>query len=200
MNQHIQSGPIGIAPGYSKNGGLVALAIANDIRCLIVQFYSNSAQAGRGNNGRRGRGGGKKEPTSPIQRNTTGRKLVEELILCRSVGDLYAFDLGPLSMSLYCGVDLHITNGVDIQSAFSAVDRRPLSAIRAAVGDTTKVNTDNVISVFENPLYDSTNDKYCASDLAMRAWISQYLVTVGNGAETFSKVPKIDTTKFSSEV
>ncbi|KAJ7285109.1 hypothetical protein C8J57DRAFT_709618 [Mycena rebaudengoi] len=34
----------------------------------------------------------------------------------------------------------------------------------------------------------------------MRAWISQYLVTVGNGAETFSKVPKIDTTKFSSEM
>ncbi|KAJ6609215.1 P-loop containing nucleoside triphosphate hydrolase protein [Mycena sp. CBHHK59/15] len=191
-------GPIGIAPGYSKSGGLVALAIADDTYCLIVQFYTNSGHTGPGNSGRRGRGGNRKDQPSP-NRDTTGRKLLEELILCRLVGGLFAFDLGPLSMSLYCGVDLRITNGVDIQSAFSAIDRKPLSAIKAAVGNTIQVFTDNITSVFENPIYEPASDGNCTSDLAMRAWISQYIATIGNGAETFTKVPRIDTKKLQPQ-
>ncbi|KAJ7126881.1 P-loop containing nucleoside triphosphate hydrolase protein [Mycena epipterygia] len=186
------AGPIGMAPGYSKSGGLVALAIADDTYCLIVQFYSNPTALG---NSSRGRGRGGKQPEQPRKRDTTGRQMLQEIILCRTAGDLLAFDLGPLSMSLYCGVDLRITNGVDIQSAFSAVDRKPLSAIKAAVGDTIRVFNDNVIAVFENPIYQPEKDVHCTSDLAMRAWISQYLATIGNGAETFTKVPKIDTKK-----
>ncbi|KAJ7707600.1 hypothetical protein B0H17DRAFT_522826 [Mycena rosella] len=188
--------PIGIAPGYSKSGGLVALAIADDTYCLIVKFF-HSGNAAPGIPRGRGRGGKRSDP--PPQRDTSGRKLLEEIILCRTAGDLLAFDLGPLSMSLYCGVDLRITNGVDIQSAFSAVDRKPLSGIKAAVGNTIRVFDDNVKDVFENPIYEPDKDSHCTSDLAMRAWISQYLVTIGNGAETFTKVPKIDTKKLQPQ-
>ncbi|KAJ7158646.1 hypothetical protein C8R46DRAFT_396107 [Mycena filopes] len=181
--------PIGIAPGYSKSGSLVALAIADDTYCLIVQFYSN---AGAGGNSRgRGRGrGGRSQEQAPRIRDLSGRKLLEDIILCRNGGELLAFDLGPLSMSLYCGVDLRITNGVDIQSAFSAVDRKPLSAIKAAIGDTLRIFEDNIVAVFQNPIYDPDKDQHCVSDLAMRAWISQYLIAVGNGAETFTKYPR----------
>ncbi|KAJ7475942.1 hypothetical protein FB451DRAFT_263289 [Mycena latifolia] len=191
--------PIGIAPGYSKSGGLVALAIADDTYCLIVRFYSNS-----GHNtspaSPRGRGRGGRRSDQPARdRDMSGRKLLEELVLCRTAGDLLAFDLGPLSMSLYCGVDLRITNGIDIQSAFSAVDRKPLSAIRAAVGDTIRIFEENVRDVFENPIYDPDKNVHCTSDLAMRAWISQYLVGIGNGAETFMKVGKIDTKKLEPQ-
>jgi regulator of nonsense transcripts 1 len=171
----------------------VALAIADDFYCLIVLFYDNSGNAARPNP----RGKGAKQ--SPKVHETTGRKLLEEIILCRNVGDLLAFDFGPLSMSLYCGVDLRVTNGIDIQSAFSAVDRKPLSAIMAAVGDTIRVFEDNIIAVFENPIYDD-QDPHCVSDLAMRAWISQYLVTIGNGAETFTKVAKINTKELQPQV
>ncbi|KAJ7227297.1 P-loop containing nucleoside triphosphate hydrolase protein [Mycena pura] len=187
--------PIGIAPGYSKSGGLVALAIADDTYCLIVQFYNN-----RGNQKpQHGKGAGRQPESAPKARDLSGRKILEEIILCRTAGDLLAFDLGPLSMSLYCGVDLRLTNGIDIQSAFSAIDRRPLSAIKAAVGSNMKVFEDNVKAVFENPIYSDT-DKHCTVDLAMRAWISQYLITVSNGAETFSKVEKINTQKLEPQL
>ncbi|KAJ7773406.1 hypothetical protein B0H16DRAFT_148564 [Mycena metata] len=191
--------PIGIAPGYSKSGNLVALAVADDTYCLIVQFFSNNHSSAPGGSAR-GRGrGGKRAEQPPKVRDTTGRKLLEEIILCRNGGDLLAFDLGPLSMSLYCGVDLRLTNGIDIQSAFSAVDRKPLSAIKAAIGDTLRIFNDNIIDVFQNPIYDPDKNPYCVSDLAMRAWISQYLYTIGNGAETFTKVPKIDTQKLETQ-
>ncbi|KAJ6513134.1 P-loop containing nucleoside triphosphate hydrolase protein [Mycena sanguinolenta] len=191
------AGPIGIAPGYSKSGGLVALAIADDMYCLIVTFYSNKSTMA---NGARGRGReGKREERPTKERDLSGRRLLEEIILCREVGDLLAFDFGPLSMSLYCGVDLRITNGIDIQSAFSAVDRKPLSAIKDAVGDTLRIFEENVINVFENPIYDPDKDHHCISDLAMRAWISQYLFRIGNGAETFMKVAKINTKELTTQ-
>ncbi|KAJ7104047.1 P-loop containing nucleoside triphosphate hydrolase protein [Mycena belliarum] len=183
--------PIGVAPGYSKSGGLVALAIADDTYCLIVRFYSNSGHAAPGSPRSKGRGGKRSDQPAP-NRDTSGRKVLEDLVLCRTSGDLLAFDFGPLSMSLYCGVDLRVTNGVDIQSAFSAVDRKPLSAIRAAVGDSIRVFEDNVKDAFENPIY-QPDKKNSTTDLAMRAWISQYLVCISNGAETFTKVPKINT-------
>ncbi|KAJ7650186.1 hypothetical protein FB45DRAFT_11766 [Roridomyces roridus] len=194
------SDPVGIAPGYSKHGDLVALAIADDTHCLMVRFYrpDSSSSGGRG----RGRGRGGRRPDTPKQRDYSGRQLLEEMILCRPTGDLYAFDMGPLSMSIFVSLNLRITSGVDIQSAFSAVDRKPLSAIKAAVGDNIRVHGDNVFDVFENPIYDDQG-KHCADDLAMRAWISQFLVSdprIGNGAETFTKVPKVDTKKMEPQM
>ncbi|KAF7316738.1 AAA-12 domain-containing protein [Mycena chlorophos] len=195
FNEEMQ--PLGIAPGYSKkDGSLVALAIADDTHCLIVRFYS-SRRTGDGNGRGRGRGarGGQPQLSQPTP-DFTGRKLLQDVILSRNGGMLLAFDAGPLAMSLYCldGEALRITNAVDIQSAFSAVDRKPISSIKEAVGDTIRVFDSNVETAFRNPFYDE-NDPHCRTDLANRAWISQYLATLDNGESTFGKVKKIDTLK-----
>ena len=174
-------GPIGISPGYSAAGKLISLAIADDKICRIIEF----SQPKSGNK------------RAIVQQ---GLQLLQDHVLCRTAGDIFAFDMGPLTMSLYCDLGgVRITNAVDIQSAFSAVDRKPLTGIKTALGTSTKIKDDNVKGVFFNPIYD-LDDKNHTTDLAQRAWVSQYLVRSGNGAETFEKVPRIDTKKLDSNV
>ncbi|KAF8150796.1 P-loop containing nucleoside triphosphate hydrolase protein [Crassisporium funariophilum] len=177
--------PIGISPGYSAAGKLISLAIADDKNCRIIEFVQAKQDLGRG---------GKTSAPASTQGSIDGRHLLQDQILCRSVGDVFAFDMGPLSMSLHCDLAVRITNAVDIQSAFSAIDRKPLTAIMDALGDTVKVSPENVKHVFSNPIYDK-EDRNRATDLAQRAWVSQFLVGYQNGAEIFEKVPRIDTKK-----
>ncbi|KAF7327653.1 AAA-12 domain-containing protein [Mycena kentingensis (nom. inval.)] len=199
--------PLGIAPGYSKDGRLVALAISDDAHCLIVRFFSarpgDPGYRGRGRGrGRGGRGNGAgRDTTPPPPRDYTGRKLLQDLILCRQAGDLLAFDCAELAMSLYCadGMPMRMSSGIDIQSAFSAVDRKPLTAIKDAVGESMRVFERNVVNIFQNPLF-GDEIRHCKDDLANRAWVSQYLAEVDNGAATFAKVKRIDTTKFEPPV
>lgn len=171
--------PIGISPGYSAIGSLMSLAIADDKICRIIEFP---------------------RPKNGNKRTNVARQelqLLQDHVLCRTVGDIFAFDMGPLAMSLYCDLEgLRITNAVDIQSAFSAVDRKPLTGIKTALGTTgsIKIKEENVTNVFFNPIYD-LEDRNHTTDLAQRAWVSQYLVRSGNGAEMFDKVPRIDTKK-----
>lgn len=187
--------PIGISPGYSKAGTLIALAIADDQNCRIVEFNRDTA-APRRSEGGQGRGGGNKQPA---RHDTENLQMLQDIVLCREAGDLFAFDMGPLSMSLYCDVKLRITNAVDIQSGISAVDRKPITAIMEVIGTSVQVMKDNIKTVFRNPIYDQ-EDRNRATDLAMRAWVSQFLAGYGNGAETFAKVPKIDTKKLLPRV
>jgi hypothetical protein len=179
--------PIGISPGYSKEGNLVALAIADDQNCRIIEFV-----APRG-------GRGYRDSSRAPRRNQEGLEQLQEKVLCRNAGDLLAFDMAPLSMSLYCDAKLRVTNGVDIQSSVSAVDRKPLTAIEHIVGTTAPIIKENVVTVFQNPVYDQ-DDRNRATDLAMRAWVSQFLTGYENGAETLEKVPRIDTRKYKPEV
>lgn len=183
--------PLGISPGFSEKGRLNALAVADDKNCRIIEFTQPKSQ----------RGGNNRPPPGLPQapRDVKGRTLLEDKILCRPVGDLLAFDIGPLSMSLYCDTNLRITNAVDIQSAFSAVDRKPLTAIKQSVGEDIQVKKENIVTLFSNPVY-SAEDRKSTTDLAMRAWVAQFLAGYGNGAETFEKVPRIDTKKLSSLV
>jgi hypothetical protein len=175
-------GPIGISPGYSGTGKLISLAIADDKVCRIIEFSQQKKRA----NGK---------PSEII----LARQKLQDHVLCRTAGDIYAFDMGPLTMSLYCDLGgLRITNAVDIQSAFSAVDRKPLTGIKTALGTTIKISEDNVNNVFFNPIYDF-EDRNRTTDLAQRAWVSQYLVRSGNGAEMFEKVARIDTKKLESK-
>ncbi|KAF8969176.1 hypothetical protein BDZ97DRAFT_269461 [Flammula alnicola] len=190
------SRPLGISPGYSSNGQLVSLAIADDKNCRIVEF-----QQPKGNN-RRGNANAK--PAVPSQHILDGRALLQDNILCRTGGDIFAFDMGPLAMSLYADLGMRITQAVDIQSAFSAVDRKPISAITAALGDPAtsgvKIMADNVRDLFMHPVYnpdDSLRNR--ATDLAMRAWLSQFLPGYENGETTFEKVARIDTKKLPSQ-
>ena len=176
-------GPIGISPGYSAAGKLISLAIADDKICRIIEFSQPKS--------------GNKRAIDLVQQ---GLKLLQDNVLCRTAGDIFAFDMGPLTMSLYCDLrGIRITNAVDIQSAFSAVDRKPLTGIKMALGTSIKISEENVRNVFFNPIYD-LEDRNHTTDLAQRAWVSQYLVRSGNGAETLEKVPRIDTKKLDSNV
>lgn len=183
--------PIGISPGYSETGQLISLAVADDKICRIIEFSQPKKDNRRANERR----------SPPLKANVlSGRQMLQDHILCRTAGDVFAFDMGPLSMSLYCDLEgLRITNAVDVQSAFSAVDRKPLTGIKTILGDSVKIMTENVNNVFFNPIYDN-EDRNRITDLAQRAWVSQYLVRSGNGAETFEKVPRIDTKKLEPHV
>ncbi|KAF7327625.1 AAA-12 domain-containing protein [Mycena kentingensis (nom. inval.)] len=174
------SKPLGLAAGYSNQGRLAALAISDDKHCLIIRFLS----------GRRGRDNG--APSSPP--NSPKRQLLQDLVLNRVDGDIVAFDCAELAMALYRvgGFAFRMKNGIDVQSAFGT-DRAPLSAIKAAFGgDASPVVDRNVKNVFRTQLFD-LDDRQCKSDLAGRAWIAQYLATVGNVMEKFAKQKKINT-------
>jgi hypothetical protein len=182
--------PIGISPGYSDTGKLISLAIADDKICRIIEFSQPK-------NNKRTNG---KPPPTLKQEVTSAWQKLQDHILCRTAGDIFAFDMGPLTMSLYCDLGgLRITKAVDIQSAFSAVDRKPLTGIKMALGTTIRISEENVTNVFFNPIYD-VEDRNRTTDLAQRAWVSQYLVRSGNGAEMFDKVPRIDTKKLDAGV
>lgn len=185
--------PLGISPGYSDSGRLLSLAIADDKNCRIIEFWQ-PPKAGRN----RRPDNGRQPPISPPQQVLDARKTLEEKILCRPVGDIFAFDMGPLAMSLFCDLNVRIANATDVQSAFSAVDRKPLTAIEKTVGDTAQIKKENVRTLFLYPVYNH-EDRNRATDLAMRAWISQFLPGYENGPELFEKVLKIDTSKMASE-
>ena len=184
-------GPIGISPGYSAAGKLISLAIADDKICRIIEFPQPKNVNQRTN---------VKLPLNSKPEVVFARQKLQEHVLCRTAGDIFAFDMGPLTMSLYCDHGgLRITNAVDIQSAFSAVDRKPLTGIKSALGTSVKISEENITNVFYNPIYDF-EDRNRTTDLAQRAWVSQYLVRAGNGAEMLGKVPRIDTKKLDPAV
>lgn len=193
------SRPLGISPGYLPNGSLVSLAIADNENCRVVEFQEAKTFEGQAG-GRRNNA----KPATVSAASIEGRNLLQDRILCRPAGDLLAFDMGPLAMALYTNLKLRITHAVDIQSAFSAVDRKPITAINDALKETEGVSKikENVIrSVFLRPVYDLTeNMRNRVTDLAMRAWVSQLLRELNNGEQTFEKVKKIDTKKLPAQV
>lgn len=193
------SRPLGISPGYLPNGSLVSLAIADNENCRVVEFQEAKSFEGQA--------GGRRNNAKPPVVSTAsieGRNLLQDKILCRPAGDILAFDMGPLAMALYTNLKLRIAHAVDIQSAFSAVDRKPITAIKDALKETEGVSKikENVIrSVFLRPVYDLTeNMRNRVTDLAMRAWVSQLLRELNNGEQTFEKVKRIDTKKLPAQV
>ncbi|KAG6821293.1 hypothetical protein H0H93_000153 [Arthromyces matolae] len=185
--------PIGISPGYSSAGKLVALAIADNQTSIIIEF--NVVPSPRTGHRDRGRNASK---SHGLPRNLDG---LQRQILHRSAGEVFAFDMGPLCLSLYADAGLHVVNAVDIQSGLSAVDRKPLTAIKEILGtsESVTVKEQNVTTVFHYPVY-NPDDRKSATDLAQRAWISQLLAHWGNGGETLSRVPRIDTEKLSPQI
>lgn len=190
--------PLGISPGYLASGKLVSLAISDGKNCRIVEFEDPEAKSF----GRRPKGNGK--PSQPSVAQVKGRKLLQEHVLCRNAGDIFAFDMAPLAMALH-SVGLRITRAVDIQSAFPEVDRKPLSIIKDAFKEASegvkKINEDNVRQIFLRAVYDlEDNARNRLTDLAMRAWVSQFLVVFENGEQTFEKVKRIDTKMLPEQV
>lgn len=169
---------VGIAPAFSKSGGLLAIALSVDHLILIVHFYSPKPENG-----------------SRSARDLTGRGLIESDILCSDELHIYAFDLGPIALLLHWNHQLHLTNGVDIQSAFPILSQSPLEAVKFAVGDLVPVNSENISIFFEEMIWDPKQ----LTDLAQRAWLASYVARLDSVQDFFYKAPKIDTKKFNEQ-
>ncbi|ETW83206.1 hypothetical protein HETIRDRAFT_444627 [Heterobasidion irregulare TC 32-1] len=169
---------VGIAPAFSKSGGLLAIALSVDHLILIVHFYSPKPENG-----------------SRSARDLTGRGLIESDILCSDKLHIYAFDLGPIALLLHRNHQLHLTNGVDIQSAFPILSQSPLGAVKFAVGDLVPVNSENISIFFEEMIWDPKQ----LTDLAQRAWLASYVARLDSVQDFFYKAPKIDTKKFNEQ-
>lgn len=174
--------PLGIAAGYSPEGQLVAVAIvaerAQRELCVIVQFETERRNG--------------QIRLFHSEASIEMRKILEEKVLCRDVGELFAFDMGSLSMSLYSDLDLRISQAIDIQSAFPSAARDPLVSIRRCLGDSgLKINEKSINQVFESFAYsDSRSD---IANLFHRAWIARFVATYENGAQVFDRVKRINT-------
>ncbi|THH13051.1 hypothetical protein EW146_g7128 [Bondarzewia mesenterica] len=170
---------VGISPAYSKNGTLLAIALCVKYRVLIVQFYSSKPD-------KRETGGARAGRTSPA------RQLIERDILCNDDLHIYAFDITALALILNLQHQLHLTNGVDLQSAFPIKSRFPVDTVKFAVGDTAPVNSEIVPQSFEDMIWDPKK----ITDLALRAWLSAYVAGFDSESirDFLYKAPRIDTT------
>ncbi|KAF9485147.1 P-loop containing nucleoside triphosphate hydrolase protein [Pholiota conissans] len=184
--------PLGLAPGYLTDGTLAWLAISDEKNCRIVQFQQVDANTSD------------RKPKK-VNRKTSEKsaEILQDGILCRKAGDLFAFDMGHLSMALYFYHGLRITQAVDIQSAFPEVrDRAPLGILKDAFkgiedGSITKIKEPNVHRHFEEQTLKPGQELNGTQDVAMRAWLAQFIATYGAGERTFAEVPRIDTKKLS---
>ncbi|KAF8656239.1 hypothetical protein AX16_002675, partial [Volvariella volvacea WC 439] len=178
-----QAQPLGLSPGYAPSGALVALAIADDKNCLLVEFASG------------------KSSTNVNPESTWGkaRQLLQDKVLCRDAGELFAFDFHRISSALYYYHRLRITNAVDIASAVDLKYRdSPLDVITAILGSETQLIKPNIKTKFKDLTYDIEERNRVAAP-AERAWISQYLVTEGNGREIMDRVNRINTKDMNDE-
>lgn len=184
--------PLGISPGYSQAGKLIAIAVAIDTHGLIIEF------SGRGSR-------------SPSPDGTpTGARLLQDMLLCRAGWGIYAFDLAPLAMSLYFDVrGTRITNGVDIQSAFPPETprdpnaRQPLATVQRALAADYKILSSNVTKIFQDLTYHQTNDlaaQNSLEDLFFRAWLSNFIARVDPTQDYLYRVPRINTLKLTEMV
>lgn len=176
--------PIGISAAYSESGSrLLMLAIANQTKVLLVEFYSSKPSNAK--------------LDAPVKnRDYTGRNLLQDKLLCRPMGDILAFDLHEIVLALYQDHNMRLANGIDIQSACPVRDRQPITAIKSAAGDTVTIWEDNIRDAFENMTYDSKR----MSEVALRAWVSQYLPRLAGMEEVFANAKRIDTHKLAEVV
>jgi regulator of nonsense transcripts 1 len=166
---------IGISPAYYPSGHLALLAIATPTKVLVYGVNDKRSDAG--------------DPPSPI---SDSRKLLEK-VLCHPNGKVFAFDFAELVLSLYTDLNVHVLNGIDIQSACSVKDRHPVTSIEFAVGDSVPIYKENIASAFQSMEFDLKR----VPDVAMRAWVSQYMPQLSGMEDRFEQAPKINTTAFT---
>lgn len=187
--------PLGVSIGLSPRDQTInTLAIVVEgnpkKRCLIIQF---SSQLGRLN----------RRESAPGFEPDKVRQMIQD-VLCRPAG-FCAFDLAPLALALYRDLGIRVSNGVDIQSAFSKDPREkrktPLEAIVTLVGEDTSIQliTSNIRSAFADLTYDlyargASRLKSSRTNVFQRAWVSQFLTSFENAPQQFAEVPVISTT------
>ncbi|KAK0450251.1 hypothetical protein EV421DRAFT_1323804 [Armillaria borealis] len=169
--------PLGISVGYTKEGKLAALAIADEARCCIIEFNWRS----------------------PPPTRQEKMELLQKHVLCRSIGEIYAFDAAQIAMVLWSELGVKVARAVDIQSVFSDSDfpaeRKPLFAIQACFGDSDNIrlNEKNIDLAFNDLTYNREEINRMRVDILERAWVSRLLPSHENGISTFSTAKPIDT-------
>ncbi|KAI0078805.1 hypothetical protein K474DRAFT_811260 [Panus rudis PR-1116 ss-1] len=166
---------VGISASYTQKNKLAVLALCTSANVLIITFRNtvNDAVA-------------------------KARQLLQDRVLCSPSRQIYAFDIGPVALSLFLDRDLRLVNGVDFQSACSAAQNRdPVKAIEFAIASTSirLHSPDNVRSVFnDNAWIWDTSDRRSERVLALRAWIAVYLSSVnGDMEDRVRQVPRVNT-------
>lgn len=207
---------IGIAPGYSKKGKLIGLAICNDSKGLIIQLDRRQQSKSRTKETQRQ----SDDSDAPSDSSDSGesatapaaqdaRQLLEDTILCRESFDfaIASFDCAPMAMALHCDANLRVTNAIDVQAFFPSKDpytaRRPDSAVRTALQgthlDRIKASTERIESEFINTEFDpdKLEDR---KELACRAWLACFLVSECADARAIEEFRRIDTKNLNPTV
>jgi regulator of nonsense transcripts 1 len=174
------STPHGLSVGYWKDSGkLAALAVVSAKRGVVIEFPEPPRRPASG--------------SSPaVNTDRECYQVLVNFLASQPAGEFFAFDVAPLSMTLYVEQGLRLTNAVDIQSAFPTVNRYSIAAIlKAALGD-TKIWESNLSNAFDNIIYDP--DVYTAYlEPVKRAWLAQYLGSVGDAITTYCNVERVNT-------
>ncbi|KAF5342579.1 hypothetical protein D9611_001793 [Ephemerocybe angulata] len=217
INKLSTSTSLGLAPGFSKKGKIVALAVCDGTNAVILEFTGALKKSGTNK---------KDKPTSdstPSSSDTdndshasnTGpsiqtdpRQCLQEILLCPTSPDvsITAFDLGPLAMALYIDLGLRITNAIDVQDAFSFVckgTRHPhlvvQAALKSAQHQKIKPNLDRIEREFRNEEYDPTEVNH-RKELMCRAWLAHFLVADCVDAATMAEIKRVNTQDMTPEM
>jgi hypothetical protein len=183
--ERFKSTIVGISPAYTASGRLSFLAISDRSHVLIIQFHGNQTKSEVAGKGR--------------GRSPNGRNILQDHLLCQSVGSVYAFDLGLLALSLYFDHGLRIANGVDIQSGCPIRRARdPRASIKFAAGD--NVHERNISAIFEEMVLDDKDSRRTFRNIALRAWISHRMSQLPDMEHHFERIPKVDTQKLNEVV
>ncbi|KAF9048673.1 hypothetical protein BJ165DRAFT_1043052 [Panaeolus papilionaceus] len=167
-----RNSPLGVAPGYGKDGTLIALGICDGENGLLIEF-------------------------KPQRIMTEARESVQDL-LCNNPSGIYVFDCGTLAMSLYKDLGIRLKDGNDIQSAFPQAGRQPTRVVKEAIGkgQAAKIVENNLAHIFHNPIYD-LEDRQRHLNWSQHAWVAQFIVNYYNNRQAFDKVKKINTADLS---
>lgn len=172
--------PHGLSAGYWRDSGkLAALAVVSAEEGVVIEFPEPPRRAPSGS-----------PPTDNADKECY--QVLVNFLASQPAGEFFAFDLAPLSMTLYLEQGLRLTNAVDIQSAFPSVNRYSIAAIlKAALGD-TKIWESNLANAFDNITYDP--DIHTAYlEPVKRAWLAQFLGSVDDAITVYSNVERINT-------
>jgi hypothetical protein len=172
--------PHGLSVGYWKESGkLAALAVVSAQQGVVIEFPVPPRKSASGS-------------PPAINADRECYQVLVNFLASQPAGEFFAFDVAPLSMTLYIEQGLRLTNAVDIQSAYPTVNRYSIAAIlKAALGD-TKIWESNLANAFNNIIYNP--DVYTAYlEPVKRAWLAQYLGSIDDAIMTYSKVERVNT-------
>ncbi|KAI3615081.1 hypothetical protein WG66_016918 [Moniliophthora roreri] len=166
---------------------LAALAIGGGSLCLVVEFPENRGRK-NGSRNRRANGKGAKEEADLESKEPKEYRPQREWlqrILAQPAG-IFAFDIAPLTLSLYSDLNLFIHQDAVVR------------CVGEGVGEGVKVHTSMVNGVFGELFYEA-GDKANELDMMQHAWAAHFVATFENGQQTFDDAPRIDLRKFTED-